>query len=123
MVGWSVVERFGVVCRRWLVRCVVAESDFCSWTWSLAGVAHHGVTNSLDAIPVSTRARLAGLVLAGLRVVCLWSSGGCSCGGVGARLSLPPHGRLALRGFRRAAAGGGIAEFCLSSRHIRVGAG
>ena len=77
----------------------------------------------LDAVPVSTRARLARLVLAGLRVVYLWSSGGCSCGVVGARLSWPPHGRLGLRGFCRAAAGGRIAECCLCSRHIRVGAG
>ena len=49
-------------------------------TWSSAGVAHHGVANPMQAVPVSTRARLAGLVLAGLRVVCLRSSGGCSCG-------------------------------------------
>ena len=48
----------------------MVESRFCSWTWSSAGVAHHGVAIPLDAVPVSTRARLAGLVLAGLRVVC-----------------------------------------------------
>ena len=89
----------------------------------VGGVAHHGVANPMDAIPISTRARLAGLVLAGLRVVCLRSSGGCSCGVVGARLSWPPHGRLGLRGFRRAAAGGRIAACCLCSRHVRVGAG
>ena len=47
----------------------------------------------------STRARLADLLLAGLRVVCLRSSGGCSCGVVGSRSSWPPHGRLGLRGF------------------------
>ena len=65
----------------------MVESRFCSRTWSSAGVAHRGVANPMDAVPVSTRARLAGLVLAGLRVVCLPSSGGCSCGVVGARLS------------------------------------
>ena len=86
-------------------------------------MAYHGVANPLDAVPVLTRAGLAGLVLAGLRVVCLWSSGGCSCGVVGARLSWPPHGQLGLRGFRRAAAGGRIAQCCLCSRHVRVGAG
>ena len=69
-------------------------------------MAHHGVSNPLDAVLVSTRARLAGLVLAGLRVVCLRSSGGCSCGVVGSRSSWPPHGRLGLRGFHCAAAGG-----------------
>ena len=47
----------------------MVESRFCSRTWSPAGVAHHGVANPMDAVPVSTRARLAGLVLAGLRVV------------------------------------------------------
>ena len=76
-----------------------------------------------DAVPVSTRARLAGLLLAGLRVVCLRSCGGCSCGVVGAQLSWPPHGRLGSRGFRRAAAGGRITKSCLCSRHIGVGAG
>ena len=101
----------------------MVESWFCSWIWSSAGVAHHGVANPLDAVPVSTRPRLAGLVLAGLRVVCLWSSGGCSCGVVGARLSWPLHGLLGLCGFRRTAAGGRIAECCLCSRHVRVGAG
>ena len=101
----------------------MVESRFCSWVWSSAGVAHHAVANPLDAVPVSTRARLAGLVLAGLCVVCLRSSGGCCCGVAGARLSWPPLGRLGLRGFHRAAAGGRIAECCLCSRHIRVGAG
>ena len=101
----------------------MVESRFCSWVWSLAGVAHHGVANPLDAVPVSTRARLAGLLLAGLRVVYLRSSGGCSCGVVGARLSWPPHGRLGLRGFHRGAAVGRIAECCLWRRHVRVGAG
>ena len=33
----------------------------------------------MDAVSVSTRACLAGLVLASLRLVCLRSSGGCSC--------------------------------------------
>ena len=93
----------------------MVESQFCSRTWSSAGVAHHGVANLMDAVPVSTRASLAGLVLAGLRVVCLRSSGCCSCGVVGARLSWPPHGRLGLRGFRRAAASGRIAECYLCS--------
>ena len=88
-----------------------------------AGVGHHGAANPMDAVPLSTRARLAGLVLAGLRVVCLRSSGGCSCGVVGARLSRPPHGQLGPRGFRGAAAGGRIAECCLCGRHVRVGAG
>ena len=97
VVGWSVVQLFGVVCQCWLVACMMVESRFCSWVWSSAGVAHHGVANPLDAVPVSTRARLAGLVLAGLRVVCLRSSGGCSCAVVGAWLSWPPHGRLGLR--------------------------
>ena len=81
------------------------RAKFCLWAWSSAGAAHHGVTNPLDAVPVSTRAHLAGLVLAGLRVVCLRSSGGCSCGVVGSRSSWPPHGRLGLRGFHCAAAG------------------
>ena len=67
----------------------MVESQFCSWVWSSAGVAHHGVANPLDAVPVLTRARPAGLVLAGLRVVCLRSSGGCSCGVVGVWLPWP----------------------------------
>ena len=87
MVGWSVVQRFGVVCECWLVGCVMVESRFCSWVWSSAGVAHHGVASPLDTVPVSTRARLAGWVLAGLRVVCLPSCGGCGCGVAGAWLS------------------------------------
>ena len=41
--------------------------------WSSAGMAHHGVANPLDAVRVSTRARLAGLMLAWLCVVCLRS--------------------------------------------------
>ena len=86
---------------------------FRSWVSSSAGMAHHGVANLLDAVPVSTRAPLAGLMLAGLRVVCLRSGRGCSCGLVGARLSWLPHGRLGLREVRRAAAGGCIAECCL----------
>ena len=77
----------------------------------------------LDAVPVSTRARLASLVLASLRVVCLRSCGGRSCGVVGARLSLPPHGRLGSCGFSCAAAGRLIVKPCLCSRHIHVGAG
>ena len=36
---------------------------FCSWVWSSAGLAHHGVVNPFDAVPVSTCARLAGLML------------------------------------------------------------
>ena len=44
-----------------------------SWVLSLAGLAHHGVANPWDAVPVSTLACLAGLVLAGLRAVCLLS--------------------------------------------------
>ena len=96
----------------------MVESPFCSWICSLAGLL-----DPLDAVPVSTRARLAGLVLAGVRVVFLRSSGGCSYSVVGARLSLPPHGWLVLCGFRRAAAGGRIAECCLCSQHVRVGAG
>ena len=44
-----------------------------SWVWSPAGVAHHGVANQWDAVPVSTLACLAGLVLGGLRAVCLLS--------------------------------------------------
>ena len=44
-----------------------------SWVWLLAGVAHHGVGNQWNAVPVSTLACLAGLVLAGLRAVCLLS--------------------------------------------------
>ena len=101
----------------------MVESRFCSRIWSPAAVAHHGAANPMDAVPVSTCACLAGLVLAGLHVVCLRSSGGCSCGVVGARLSWLPHGRLDLRGFRRAAAGGRIDECCLCGRHVRVGAG
>ena len=95
----------------------------CSWAWSPVGAAHHGAAILLDAVPVSTRARLAGLVLAGLRVVCSWSGGGCSCGVVGARLSRPLHGRLGSCGFRWAAAGGLIVSSCSCSRQIRVGAG
>ena len=87
------------------------------------GVAHHGVANPLCAVSVSTRARLAGLVFAGLRVVCLESSGGCSCGVVGSRSSWPPYGRLGLRGFHCAAAGGRSVACCLCSWHVRVGAG
>ena len=83
----------------------MVESRFCSWVWSSAGVAHHGVAYPSDANPVWTRARLAGLVLAGLRVFCSRSSGDRSCGVVGARLSWPPHGRLGLREFHRAVAG------------------
>ena len=101
----------------------MVESRFCSLIWSPAGVAHHSAANPMDAVPVSTRACSAGLVLAGLRVVCLRSSGGCSYGVVGAWLSWPPHGRLGLCGFRRAAAGGRIAECCLCGRHVCVGAG
>ena len=44
------------------------------WVWSSAGVAQHGVANPWDAFPVSTLACLAGVVLAGLRVVCLLSA-------------------------------------------------
>ena len=44
-----------------------------SRVWSSAGVAHHGIANPWDAVPVSTLACLAGLVLAGLRAVCLLS--------------------------------------------------
>ena len=72
------------------------------------------------AFSVSTRARLAGSALAGLRVVCLRSSGGCSCGVVGARLSCPPHGRPGLCGFRCAAAGGLIVESCPFSQLVCV---
>ena len=43
------------------------------WVWSSAGMAHHGVTSPWYAVPVSTLACLAGLVLAGLRAVCLLS--------------------------------------------------
>ena len=95
----------------------------CSRAWSSAGMAHHGAAIPLDAVPVSTRARLAGLVLAGLRVVCLRSCGGCSCGVVGARLSRLPHCWLSSSRFRRAAAGELIVKSCLCSRHIHVGAG
>ena len=70
-----------------------------------------------------TMAGLAGLMLDGLRVVCVRSGRGRSCGVVGAWLSWPPHGRLGLRGFRRAAAGGRIAEGCLCSRRVRFGSG
>ena len=72
---------------------------------------------------MATRARLAGLMLDGLRVVCLRSGRRCSCGAICARLSWPPHGQLGLRGFRRAAAGGRIAECCLCRRHVCFGAG
>ena len=60
MVGWSVVQwsNLGVVVR--------------SWVWSPADVAHGVVANPWDAVPVSTLACLAGLILASLRVVCLW---------------------------------------------------
>ena len=122
MVLRSVVQRFSTVCQCWLVGCVMVDSQFCSRTWSSAGVAHHGVANPMDAVPVSTRARLADIVLAGLHVVCLRSSGSCSCGVLGAQLAWPPHGPLGLRLFRRAAAGGRIAECCLCSRHIHISA-
>ena len=57
-----------------------------SWVWSSAGVAHHGVANPWDAVPVLTLACLAGLVLAGLRAVSL-SSGRLVCSSlVGTRL-------------------------------------
>ena len=81
-----------------------------------------GAANPMDAVPVSTRACSAGLVLAGLRVVRLWSSGCSSCGDVGAWLSWPPHGRLGVRGFRCAAGGGRIAKCCMCGRHVPVGA-
>ena len=45
----------------------------CLWLWSSAGVAHHGVVDLLDAVPVSTLACLGRLRLANGRVVCLWS--------------------------------------------------
>ena len=96
--------------------CVCGYGRWRAWRTTVPAIP-------LDAVPVSTRARLAALVLAGLRVVCLRSGGGCSCGVVRARLSWTPHGQLGLRGFRRAAAGGRIAKSCLCSRHICVGAG
>ena len=65
----------------------MVESQFGSRIWSSVGPAHHGAANTMDAVPVSTRACLAGLVLSGLLVVCLRASGGRSCGVVGARLS------------------------------------
>ena len=46
-----------------------------SLVWSSAGVAHHGVATPWDAVPFSTVACPAGLVLAGLRAVCLLSGG------------------------------------------------
>ena len=88
---------------------------------SVGMVAGGRGTIPMDAVPVSTRARLAGLVLAGLRVVCLRSSGGC--GVVGVRLSRPPQGRLDSCGFCRAAVGGLIVKSSSCSRHVRAGAG
>ena len=107
-VGWSRLywQRFGVL--------------LCSWVPSSVGVAHHGVADPLGAVSVSTRAGLAGSALAGLRVVCLRSSGGCSCGVVGAWLSWPPHGRLGSCGFRCAAACGLIVQSCPFSQHVCV---
>ena len=101
--------------------CIGSVAVFCciSWVRSSVGVAH-GVANPLGAVSVSTRASLAGSALAGLRVVCLRSSGGCSCGVVGARLSWPPHGRPGSCVFRCAAAGGLILESCPFSQHVCV---
>ena len=61
--------------------------------------------------------------LPALVLVYLRSCGGCSRGVVGARLLLPPHGRLGSCGFCRAAASCLIVKSCLCGRHIRVGAG
>ena len=52
----------------------------CLWVWPSVGVAHHGVADLLDTVPFSTPACLGGVMLAGLRVVCLWS-GRCFCSG------------------------------------------
>ena len=123
--SWLVQGWRSAVCQRWLAASVMVElrCSVVSPGMVAGGVAHHGAAFPLDAVPVSTRARLAGLVLAGLRVVCLRSCGGCSCGVVGARLSWPPHGRLSSCGFRRAAADGLIVKSCSCSRHVRAGAG
>ena len=109
-------HRFWVPLQYWQ-RCGVL---LCSWVRSSFGVAHHGVANPLGAVSVSTRARLAGSALARLRVVSLRSSGGCSCGVVGARLYWPPHGRPGSSGFRCAAAVGLIVESCPFSQHVCV---
>ena len=42
-----------------------------TYLWSSAGVTNHGVADPRDAVPLSTLVCPAGLVLAGLRVVCL----------------------------------------------------
>ena len=76
---------FGVVRCCWLVGCVMVELR-CRVVFVGMVVGGRGAS-LLDAIPVSTPACLAGLMLAGLRVVCLWS-GRCFCSGcVGAQLS------------------------------------
>ena len=118
--SWLVQVRRSAVCQRWLAAFVMVELR-CSVVF--VGMVVSGCGVPFNAVPVSTRARPAGLVLAGLRVVCLRSCGGCSCGVVGAQLSRPAHGRLGLCGFCCAAASGIIVKSCLCSRHIRVGAG
>ena len=123
--SWFVQGYCCVVCYRWLVAFVLAAL-WCSAVF--VGMVLVGRGAPLCHQPFGRRfrfdrARLAGLVLAGLRVVCLRSSGGCSCGVVGSRSSWQPHGRLVLRGFHCSAAGGCSAACCLCSWHVRVGAG
>ena len=62
-----------------------------SWVCSPVGVAHHGVTDPWDAVPVSILACLAGLVLAGLRAVCSLSGRFLCSSLVGIRACQPPY--------------------------------
>ena len=66
----------------------------CLWLWSLAGMAHHGVASPEDAVWVLTLAYPAGLVFAGLRVVCLRSACWFYISVVGAWRCQPLYGRL-----------------------------
>ena len=102
--------------------CIGSVAVFCCvrgygrwWAWRTTVLPTRWAPFS-----VSTRARLAGSALAALHVVCLRSSGGCSCGVVGARLSWPPHGQPGSCGFRCAAAGGLIVESCPFSQLVCV---
>ena len=76
-------------------------------------VAPRVVANPWGAVPVSTLARLAGLVLAGLRAISSLSGRFFCSSLVGARLCQPPYGRLVLRGVDCAAARADVAGCCL----------
>ena len=65
-----------------------------SWAWLTLGVAHHGVANTWGAVPVSTLACLAGLLLASLRADCSLSGRFFCSSLVRTRLCQPPYGRI-----------------------------